>query len=60
MGETRGVLVYPDSSQTKDWWSVSAASTEAGADRERLTLNDLRNVVTIDLHFITLLIFVTD
>ncbi|SQC15204.1 Uncharacterised protein [Klebsiella pneumoniae] len=30
------------------------------ADRERLTLNDLRNVVTIDLHFITLLIFVTD
>ncbi len=59
MGETRGVPVYPDSSQ-KDWWSVSAASTEAGADRERLTLNDLRNVVTIDLHFITLLIFVTD
>lgn len=45
---------------SKDWLSVSAASTEAGADGERLTLNDLRNVVTIDLHFITLLIFVTD
>ena len=43
---------------SKDWLSVSAASTEAGADGERLTLNDLRNVVTIDLHFITLLIFV--
>jgi hypothetical protein len=28
--------------------------------REKLTLNDLRNVVTIDLHFIALLIFVTD
>lgn len=58
MGETRGVWYIRLFS--KDWWSVSAASTEAGADRERLTLNDLRNVVTIDLHFITLLIFVTD
>lgn len=64
-GDEEGRWVKPAASWyiptlLKDWWSVSAASTEAGADRERLTLNDLRNVVTIDLHFITLLIFVTD
>ncbi len=64
-GDEEGRWVKPAASGisrlfSKDWWSVSAASTEAGADRERLTLNDLRNVVTIDLHFITLLIFVTD
>ncbi len=39
---------------------VGKRSINVGADQERLTLNDLRNVVTIDLHFITLLIFVTD
>ena len=33
---------------------------DIAACRRVLTFNNLRNVVTIDLHFITLLIFVAD
>ena len=58
MGETRGSWYIPTLLKRL---VVGKRSVNRGWGRRgKLTLNDLRNVVTIDLHFITLLIFVTD